>query len=853
MRSFSNTVKIILVTVSCVALLTACSSWKETWKNLKKNDFDYFIANPMPTKEDMARKDTPDTRSSQAVQHSQSVLDKMASYDQPLTGPMPRGEGGVIAEFGVSSGKNSGPDSKRVSTETEEEAPSPKPKSTKAKSATPPVNPDAPPMVDENGNITQAPPVVDEVADPFTPRQVEINFTNTSLRAVIEFVFGEYVKKPYVISSEFVDKEVNWVAQGEFTAAEVKRMFETFLDIQGVVVSRLDGIYTITNKNSGTKTIGGGEIGTSTGVWRLKSIDASEAMQIVRPFVANSEGVMLLDKHNTLIVNGSGPEIRYIDAFLRTVDTPTFKDKRIIVYSPKYISAEAMVTLLQTLPQQLGMNSTEGKKQIEAAIITGAKRVTIVADGQDTRDIVLQYLNQVDQPGKKQKQIFYYGLRNQVVDDVRTTLTTLIPGLLPDASDITVVSNVPTNSLVITCTADQYFEIKKVIDRLDYRVPSLLIDATIVEVQLNDNLAYGVEWFLGGRAGNVRGDITTDLSNGRIATPAARIGVVSLANNTFATLDLLSSETSLRVLSRPRVIVKNKATATIKSTDQVRIVKSVLTTSVQQGGDNIPKREFEDKEVGVSLQVTPRIAEDGTVNMAVKIQDSRQGADDDSSGERPRFNIREVNTELVTKNGETLLIGGLIRNSTSRLKTKVPFFGDIPFFGQAFANTDDQDQRTELIIFMTPYLIVDEISAKLVSESLSGLASINPDVMRASQAPDPDLRSPVTSDPVAKQKMTGKPPEQENKAPADMFVEKPVETENKPMSSDTTPMVPPPPPPPTFLRGTDADEEDGGTAGATYVPERPTPPPTLAPDDPPSPTPDGNKTTIKPANKPLLQ
>ncbi len=845
-----NMKKIILL-AGCVVVLTACSSWKETWRDLKKNDFDYFIANPMPTKEDMIRKDTPDARSDQAVQQSQSVLDKMAQYDQPLTGPMPRGEGGLISEFGLSSAKSATVDSKRVLTDNDETETAPaKPKSAKSlKTPKPADTLDPGVTVDENGNIVAQNSAVDEVADPHTPRQVEINFTNTSLRAVIEFVFGEYVKKPYVISSEFVDKEVNWVAQGEFNAFEVKRMFETFLDIQGVVVSRLDGIYTITNKNSGQKSIGGGEIGTSTGVWRLRSIDASEAMQIVRPFITNPEGVMLLDKHNTLIVNGSGPEIRYIDAFLRTVDTPTFKDKRILVYSPKYISAEALVTLLQTLPQQLGMNSTEGKKQIEAAIITGAKRLAIVADGQETRDVVVQYLNQVDQPGKKQKQVFYYGLRNQVADDVRTTLTTLIPGLLPDASDITVVANTPTNSLVVTCTADQYFELKKVIDRLDYRVPSLLIDATIVEVQLNDNLAYGVEWFLGGRAGEARGDITTDLANGRIATPAARIGVVSLANNTFATLDLLSSETSLRVLSRPRVIVKNKATATIKSTDQVRIVKSVLTTSVQQGGDNIPKREFEDKEVGVSLQVTPRIAEDGTVNMAVKIQDSRQGADDDSSGERPRFNLREVNTELVTKNGETLMIGGLIRNSVSRLKTKVPFFGDIPFFGQAFANTDDQDQRTELIIFMTPYLIVDEVSAKLVSESLSGLASVNPQMLRLTQPPEPDLRSPA--DPVIKEKMTGNPPEAESKPPADMFIDK--QGANKPMSPDAVGTVPPPPPPPTYLQGTDPDEEDASRA--LYVPERATaapPPPTLAPDDAPSPTPGDNR-GIKPANKPLLQ
>lgn len=670
--------------------------------------------------------------------------------------------------------------------------------------------------------------------DPKAKQNVEINFNNTSLRSVIEFVFGQYIKQPYSIASDFQDKEVNWVLQGEFTVAETKRLFDVFLDLQNVNIGWQGGFYSIANKTSGGRLSGtGGEMGVNTGIWRLRSLDALEATQIIRPFVSSPENIMALDRTNILIVHASAAELRQIDNFLRNVDVSNFQNKRIIVYAPQFISAEGLVTLLQALPQQLGLNNAEGKKQIEAAVISGTKRVAIVTDSPESREAVLQYLQQVDKPGRKQRQVFYYGLRSQTVDDVRTTLTGLLPGLIPDAADITVVANAPTNSLVIGATADQYYEIKKIIDRLDYRVPSVMIDATIVEVQLNNNLAYGVEWFLGGRAGKARGDITIDLPNASaITSPAARIGVVSLSNNTFATLDLLAGETDLRVLSRPRVIVKNKATATIKSTDQVRIVKSVLTTTAQQGGNNLPQREFEDKEVGVSLQVTPRIADDGTISMAVKIQDSRQGATDSSSGEpQPTFNIREVTTELVTKNGETLMIGGLIRNSNNRVKSKVPFLGDLPIFGQAFANTNDNDQRTELIIFMTPYLVVDEISARLVSESLGGLAQINPEISRAATTPDLNLTTPDAEKP----KITG---------------------EGKPLAADIVlpeaklspapkalPFVPPPPPP-TLLDDPESEAD----------PVEPTAdiPPSLAPDLP-SPQPDMANPGLKPLSKPLLQ
>lgn len=833
--------KFAFAAIAAALLLSACGSPELP----EKKSLDYFLSHPMPTKDQLLQQNAPDSKIQAGVQQAQSVLDRMAQYDKPVAGPMPRGEGGVISEFTIKP-QPTRPAMKTVPGSIEAPAP------VAVKPAAKPVPAaDAEALALRQQLEGKPAPALENTIDPGQKRQVEINFNNASLRAVIEFVFGEYIKKPYVIASDFADKEVNWVAQGEFTEAEVRRMFEAFLDIQGVGITEVGGVYSVGAKTGSVKSVGGGAFGSSTGVWRLKSIDVSEAIQIIRPFVSNPEAAVMLDKSNTLIVNGNSSEVHAIDNFLRTVDTGNFKDKHIIVYAPKNISAEAMVTLLQSLPQQMGLNSSEGKKQIEVALVTGAKRVVIVADSQETRDIAMQYVDQVDQPGKRQRQVFYYALRNQIVEDVRTTLTTLLPGLLPDVSEITAVANTPTNSLVITATPDQYFEIKKVIDRLDFRIPSVLIDATIVEVQLNDNLAYGVEWFLGGRAGKVRGDITTDLANAAIPTPAARIGVISLTNNTFATLDLLASQTDLRVLSRPRVLVKNRATATIKSTDQVRIIKSVLTTNVQQGGSNIPQREFEDKEVGVSLQVTPRISEDGTVNMNVKIQDSRQGADDDASGERPRFNVREVDTELVSKNGETILIGGLIRNNASRVKTKVPVLGDIPILGQAFANTSDVDQRTELVIFLTPYLVMDEVSARLISEAVGGLVRTNPEAASLEKIPSPDLANPPSSKPAVKEPRPV--PEAKPLPPGLLDDVKPdPKPANKPLSPDA-PGVPPPPPPPMPPVEMVPPPEPSAKDSYIYSPKPSSGPPTLAPDDTPSPAPDSKSIAPGAAKQAPLQ
>ncbi|MGD9650660.1 MAG: secretin N-terminal domain-containing protein, partial [Dongiaceae bacterium] len=467
-------------------------------------------------------------------------------------------------------------------------------------------------------------------------------------------------------------------------------------------------------------------------------VDAVEAAQVVRPFIGGAERVQVLDRRNVLTVIGGPAEIRAVDKFLQILDVPDFAAKRVIIYGPRYVSAEGMLTLLQNLPQQLGLNTSEGKRQIEAALIGGTRRLVIVADSAGSREAILRYIDQVDTPTAHPRQVFFYSLRNQTAEDLRNALTALLPGIIPDPAEITLVANTPSNALMISATADQYYELRKIIDRLDYRIPSVMIDATIVEVQLNDSLAYGVEWFLRGREGDLVNTAAVNLGNPlNIPSPVpGQIKLLSSQWDSRATLNLLASETNLRVLSRPRILVKNRSTATIKSIDQVRVLKSVLTTDVTVGGSNIPRREFEEKDVGITLQVTPRIAEDGSINMNVKIEDSRQGANDTSSGEsQPTFNVREVNTELLSQNGQTILIGGLIKNNLSRERQKIPFFGNLPLIGDAFRNLADENQRTELIVFLTPYLASDEMSAKLLSEAVSNMAMLNPDMARNAEAP----------------------------------------------------------------------------------------------------------------------
>jgi general secretion pathway protein D len=558
-------------------------------------------------------------------------------------------------------------------------------------------------------------------------RDVEIEFVNNSLRSVIDFVFTEYLDRPYTVLPDFADKQVNWLVSGSYTTTEVLRMFESFLQVHDVYVEEKGGLYTIS-----ASPVSGGQsdalIGQKTAMWRLDHLDAKQIVPIVRQFVRNGDRVQVLDSINTLVVTASAAETQQVDTFLQSVDVPVFEGKEVILYSPAYLSPQSLVALLQTLPKKMaGQGGGGGRTVIDADVIQDRNMVVIVLEHGQLRDEVMRFVARVDQPDGEQPQLFYYTLKNQKANEVRQTLTTILPGLLNGTESVKVAAHDATNSLLITAAPAYFYEIKKVIDRLDFTVPSVMIDAAIVEVQLRDDMQYGVEWFLDERMGDYAVDVATDL--GQSISGGVELGILSLTDNTFGVLQLLETETSLNVLSRPRVIVKNNEEADFETVDEVKVISSVESSDLNQGGTTGFVRNFETKQFGIKLKVTPIISDDGTIDMTIEIEDSRRGGTQTLAGEQlPTFNTRRLKTRVLANSAETIFIGGLIKKSNDKSSEKVPFFADLPLIGKAFQNKDDQEEKTELVIFLTPYIMFDKMAARLISDAVldSTLSSSEP-------------------------------------------------------------------------------------------------------------------------------
>jgi general secretion pathway protein D len=546
---------------------------------------------------------------------------------------------------------------------------------------------------------------------------IEIEFMNASLRSIIDFVFTEYLDSPYTVLPDFADKQVNWLVSGDYSESDILNMFEAFLQVHGVFIEQQGGLYTVSS-NPLPGGVSDSLIGQKTAIWRLEHLDAKQIVPIVRQFVRNSDKVQVLDPSNTLIVTASGPETQQVESFLESVDVPVFDGKQVIIYSPAYLTPQSLVALLQTLPNKMAGQGGGGSRTIvDAEVIQNRNMVVIVLEDEAVSRDVMSFVNRVDRPDGEVPELFYYTLKNQKASDVRQTLTTIIPGLVNDPDSIKVAAHDATESLLVTAPPKYYYEIKKVIDRLDFTVPSVMIDAAIVEVQLRDNMDYGVEWFLDKKIGDYITDIGANL--GQNITGGLELGVLSIADNTFAILELLETETSLNVLSRPRVIVKNNNEASFETVDELKVISSVESSDLNQSGTTGFVRNFETKQFGIKLNVLPKIADDGTIDMKVEIEDSRQGGTQTLAGEQlPTFNTRKLETQVIANTGETIFIGGLIKKTTQQDADKVPFFADLPVFGKAFQNKGDTDERTELVIFLTPYIMFDKMAARLISDAV---------------------------------------------------------------------------------------------------------------------------------------
>ena len=300
-------------------------------------------------------------------------------------------------------------------------------------------------------------------------------------------------------------------------------------------------------------------------------------------------------------------------------------------------------------------------------------------------------------------------------------------GAADDRGSITVDDR--TNSIIAYQTQDRLDELRRIIAQLDIPVRQVMIEARIVEASVDYNKALGVRW--GGSARNGRWDVSgkdgvqafdpdtgqrfgfvgtdeigrTTLEDGLARLPFVDMGVENstsgiaigyLGSNVVLDLQLSAMEATGNgeVISQPKVVTSDKETA--------KILKGQEVPYQEASSSGATSTSF--KEAALSLEVTPQITPDNRIIMEVKVTKDAPDFGRQLNGVPP-INKNEVNAKVLVNDGETIVIGGVFENTQTRATEKVPFLGDLPFIGRVFRRDIVNDNKTELLVFVTPRIM----------------------------------------------------------------------------------------------------------------------------------------------------
>lgn len=263
-------------------------------------------------------------------------------------------------------------------------------------------------------------------------------------------------------------------------------------------------------------------------------------------------------------------------------------------------------------------------------------------------------------------------------DQMKSTLGTILP-----ENRIRIDS--AHNSLVLMGNENEYSMVKDVLSELDIPQKQVMFEAEVVEISKSDLKHLGVRWEWG--------NFPASLGNEMVGV--IPVGPQGSSTNYRASIDAMVNTENAKILANPRVATLDGQTARILIGDRLPVETKYLENGVQQIAVNYI-------DVGIKLEVTPWVNEDGIITTKLLPEVSTNIA---TAGNNPSIRTRQAETTLRVKNGETIVIGGLIQREDRKNVTKVPLLGDIPLIGNLFKSTNIEKRETELMIFITPKIL----------------------------------------------------------------------------------------------------------------------------------------------------
>jgi general secretion pathway protein D len=286
-------------------------------------------------------------------------------------------------------------------------------------------------------------------------------------------------------------------------------------------------------------------------------------------------------------------------------------------------------------------------------------------------------------------------------------------------SEITrIIADEKSNAIIILATPEDYGLISETIKKIDIVPRQVMIEALVASVTLTDNLRFGLQWTIQNEINIKPFSKDVDLSGPLTLETPISSSVFSFTafdndDNIKLLIQALAEDNRAKVLSAPHILVSDNREATIQVGDVVPIASQVTTNTQTTPAQTTTTIQY--KDTGTILSVRPQVNDSGLISLEITQEVSVADTTQVLGTEQFVIRKREVTTNLVAQDGQTIVIGGLIDEQKSKARTGIPFLSRIPFLGYLFGSTIDDTTRTELVILLTPYVIRNQTEAEAVS------------------------------------------------------------------------------------------------------------------------------------------
>lgn len=580
---------------------------------------------------------------------------------------------------------------------------------------------------DENGNI-------------------DLNFLETDVRAVIDAVLREMLLIEYILDPT-VNGQITLQSNRSLDRYSVLLALEEALRIINIAMVPEDGVYHIMPLREAPRRISAIRKPTPSSAnlpgfgveaISLDYITPTEMQKVLEPFAPEGSILNIDNTRNLMILAGTAGELANLQELINTFDVDWLKGMSFALFSLENVDAQTIQGELETVFSDA---STPIAGMVKFVPMSRLNSLLVISNSNEYLEKVGEWIERFDRGGQaKGRKIYVYSITSGKAENIANSLNQIYGGQLGGGTSSTsgtsqnltvstansfasgsggldqlkIVPNIEDNSLLILATPEEYNVIENALKQIDTLPRQVLIEATLAEVTLNDDLRYGVNWFF--ESGSNEVTFSSSSSGGAPSVFPGFSYVYSDGDSKGAVLNTLSSITDVNVISSPKLMVLNNYTGELQVGDQVPVIVRSAQGVANENAPVVNTVEFRD--TGVIMNITPHISKGGTIILEIE-QEVSEVAETSSSGiDSPTIQQRKLKSTVSVRDGETIALGGLIRENQTFNNSGLPVLKDIPLLGAAFSTTTNVTRRTELIILLTPRVINDVIEMRENMESL---------------------------------------------------------------------------------------------------------------------------------------